>query len=318
MGSRVHYILIADGRRTLFTRGGGSGYGFDVDFAVGPDVVFRWLAVLDADGRFSEPLPEADADHHVWLGDLSCEGAILIDADRRELLLYWSHAGTAYRVAMLDGYARTWPGWRIEWAFDGLGDLLARIGHGPAAVRDELWSADAVDRDAPEPGERFVVSRAGGGVHGLGGDSREPWWYGVSLLDRLPGAHSAAAWGEMPDGGMHLDEAARTAVVWSALPLRGLRDAWERLWPGWRLELRGADVDAQIALCGGLFAPPPIDLPRELKDLVKRVVRDWPIESVLRERGVDIEFLREIFSHYFEAGFTVPERDRAVSLLLGG
>src|SRR5262245_19024237 len=108
MGSRVNYAIARDGRSTVYAQGGGYGESVDYLFAVGPDIVLRWLANLGAYRT------------DVWFDDVLAEAGVLIDVDRKVLLLFNVTLNEyAYRAAMLAAYASTWGGWRIEWAYDG-------------------------------------------------------------------------------------------------------------------------------------------------------------------------------------------------------
>jgi hypothetical protein len=135
MGSRVHYIVVQGGEVRNTILGGGYGYGLDYHVAVGPELVLAWL---DERAQGSNP-----AEGEQWLGDTLCEGGVLLDVDKQLMLVFselpWlGSSETAYewRLAMLDGWSRTWPGWRIEWAYDGLADLARYVGAAPAPLHD--------------------------------------------------------------------------------------------------------------------------------------------------------------------------------------
>jgi hypothetical protein len=124
MGSRVHYVVIRDGAVTKIRRGGGSGLTLDVQIAAGPEKCIDWIDELAVGDRYVLSPPD-------WLGDTLCEGAVLLDVDARYMLFFteqpWSQDPRREyecRAGLLDALPRTWPGWRIDWAYDGLADIV--------------------------------------------------------------------------------------------------------------------------------------------------------------------------------------------------
>lgn len=96
----------------------------------------------------------------------------------------------------------------------------------------------------------------------------------------------------MPDAGLHLDIATKTAGLWSIEPLKGLDEAWPELWPGWHLEFWEDDFRQQVARCRGLLDDlPVVDIEPELRSLAERVRTWWPVWSIWRDRGVDVDML---------------------------
>jgi hypothetical protein len=134
VGSRVHWIVIRDGRVTNRRLAGGAGTGLDYALGAGPAA-----APAHWDDR---------GDQAGWWTDDVCDGGAVIDADRRVLLFFASWAVPAYATAMLDGFTRVWSGWQIAWARDGLADLVRYLGVDPGAVR----TATPGVLTQPEPG----------------------------------------------------------------------------------------------------------------------------------------------------------------------
>lgn len=290
-------MTVQDGQVSKTIHGGGSGYGLDYRFTVGPSVMLPWLrewAAMSererAHGSFvgiSEP---------EWLGDLLCEGAVLVDVDQRVLLVFseqpWRcrRAGMySYRAAMMEGLIRTWPGWRIEWAYDGLADLLRYLGEDPTQVRDDDRGTPQVlypdGRDDEDLAIQTLVTVAdvdGCRAYGLGGGSAEPWRYGPGLLGMLSSADEIAGCPDVPQMGLHLDVPTRRAGLWSILPLCGAREDWPRTWPGWELEWWEDRYTEQVARSGGVVTVPSIDFADGLRDIAERVEHDWPYEEETR------------------------------------
>ncbi|MCO5999037.1 hypothetical protein [Actinoallomurus rhizosphaericola] len=114
MGSRAHYVVKAGGSwERRYTQWGGDA--MELDLLAGPEAATRF-----AQGQRTEDR---------WLDEMDCEAAALIDHDEHRLLWY-SHCyeDVAYRAAVLAVMAQTWPGWRIDWAYGGLYDILDTLG----------------------------------------------------------------------------------------------------------------------------------------------------------------------------------------------
>ncbi|GAA4621060.1 hypothetical protein GCM10023196_007450 [Actinoallomurus vinaceus] len=91
------------------------GYAMELDLLPGPQAATRFAL-----GQRSVEW---------WISELECEGAALIDHDEQRLL--WQSGcdnDAAYQAAVLAVMAHTWPGWRIDWAHGGLGDILDALG----------------------------------------------------------------------------------------------------------------------------------------------------------------------------------------------
>jgi hypothetical protein len=264
MGSRVHYVVVRDGQVRNTILGGGFGYGLDYHVAVGPELVLAWL---DERAQVSDPTPGRE-----WLGDTLCEGGVLLDTDRRLMLVFtelpWLNSReTAYagRRAMLDGWSRTWPGWRIEWAYDGLADLARYVG----ADTEPLHDLDPPDDPPIDPDDAGYLVTIDGTSWALPGYAAAPWEHGIRLIDLLASREPITVVDHVPLGGLHLDVAHRRAQLWTITPLCGARDRWPQMWPGWQLSFHEDRY--------------PVDLPAPdprpaLAELAEKVVEYWAIE----------------------------------------
>ncbi|NJP98594.1 hypothetical protein HCN51_55820 [Nonomuraea sp. FMUSA5-5] len=122
-----------DGRLGLYYSQWGA-YQLELDLLPGPELATQ----------FARRQREASS----WMWEPEREGACLNDHDERRLLLF-CHCGAdqSYRLAALTTLARTWPGWRVEWAYDGLRQLKAAAGH--AVDFAATWPGD------PQAGEEW-------------------------------------------------------------------------------------------------------------------------------------------------------------------
>jgi hypothetical protein len=266
VGSRLHWIVIRDGRVVNRRLGGGAGTGLDYVLGAGPDVAPSYF-----DGQ---------GDTGWWTDDV-CEGGALIDADARLLLFFttqpWAGPATdryAYRAAMLEGYARVWPGWRVEWAYDGLADLVRYLGEDPATVRAPMPAKLTAGGEPP-----VALVTIGPDAYGLVEDDGRPWWFGPGLPDAL-GSDRLVESVPMPRYGLHLDPAVLRAGLWSTEPLCGIREAWPRIWPGWELEFWTDRYVNQVSRSG--FALPAPDRDGARTELARRIEMFVPADAGLR------------------------------------
>jgi len=190
---------------------------------------------------------------------------------------FWPSEMYAYRAAMLDGFARVWSGWRVEWAYDGIGDLARYLGVDPAVVRAPV-PAGLTDADLAQENPIALVT-VGSAAYGLVAGDGPPWWLGPDLLDLLTPERRITE-SPMPQMGLHLDPQARRAGLWSIQPLCGIRDAWPRLWPAWELEFWADRYVDQLDRSGFPLIGPGTG--EALDDLAGRVESNVPGDFALR------------------------------------
>ncbi|MFF5662365.1 MULTISPECIES: hypothetical protein [Streptomyces] len=209
-----------------------------------------------------------------WLDDVWCEGAALVDHDRRVLLWFGFADSWADHRAARAVLARTWPGWDDRFAHDGMGDLTHHLGIGRDLTRAPGWF------------ETFQP------VEFAGGESTEPWsvvslrlpdesvrawgsaWEpiehlacGPALIDLLPASPATPAPTDMPYGGVHFDPRARTVSLWAVQTVTGVHDRPLPDWDGWTLDFHGDDHTRQAAVLPADFAFPHLPLATALRRL---------------------------------------------------
>ncbi|PSK91830.1 hypothetical protein CLV63_119111 [Murinocardiopsis flavida] len=245
MGSRADYVVVEHGSWRLYSSHL-AATTIDVDLMAGPVSALRFIRAQH--GR--EP--------HDWLDDIWCEGAALVDLDRRELLFFASDLdGYAHRAAVLEVLCETWAGWCVHWAYDGLGDLVARVGLDRSTVRrgtspDEPEAADSwveclVTVDDGERVRAYPLQSCSAG---------EVVGHGDGFAARIPAAAERTSCPEFPDSGVHLDLPGRSAGLWTTDTLGGALERTAELWPGWRWEFWADDHERQRALAGGAVRLP--------------------------------------------------------------
>lgn len=264
MGARANYLVVRDGAWRLFYSHWGAN-GIECDLLAGPDAADRFITAQR----------EVTGDPGGWLDDVWCEGAALVDHDRRLLLWFGVHLDDyAYRSATLAVLGRTWPGWRVEWAYDGLADLAAHVGMDRSAVRVDPDPDDPAPVDPDDGVVECLVTVADGGTRRAyavwNTDAAEIIDHGERVLGMLPDAARVTACPATPMSGVHLDTSARTAAVWTITLLNGALARTEAGWPGWTWEFWADRYEHHRAAAGGGVTLPEPDLRAALAALRDR------------------------------------------------
>jgi hypothetical protein len=116
MGERAH-IVVKDGGRYQAHYSQWAGADLELDLLAGPEAARRFAQaqLVDADQN--------------WQPFIFYSGGALLDFDRRHLVWFAGcHGDYAYRQAVCRVLARTWPGWHVEWAYNGMATVLASLG----------------------------------------------------------------------------------------------------------------------------------------------------------------------------------------------
>jgi hypothetical protein len=272
------YAVVRGGKCTYLHNNLGAYEILEVSVA-GPELTLRFL---DAYHRVAH-----DGDDIGWSPDAytyaNCEGGLLVDCDKRVLMMFTEHRFWPVRTAYLDTVGRTWPGWQVRWAYDGIADMERHLGIDPTAGDRPvcgprpLYPRGRGDQWKPD----YVVTVAGPAtrpaVYGPNWHATPPWWVGPALLDELDEADRDPVFTAVPSAGMHLDPATRTAGIWAVeRSLDGLTAQWPRVWPGWRLEFWEDQIPQHLARCGDAAVHIPLpDAQRCALELAGCVVNTW-------------------------------------------
>ena len=222
---------------------------------------------------------------------------MLVDTVARRLVWYGNDTmiDLPNRRAFTRLLAETWPGWRVDWAFDGIGDIAAYVGVDRAAVRSvdrerltadptAVWELDSpllADDAEPEVNlqgsYRLLTVRTDDGVRSWvldHPDDGHPAWLGPGLLERLPGpGHPRVRLAGLPDVGLHLDVPARTAGVWVGWTCPGLLAEVDDRWPGWTVTFWGDRFESQVEAASGTVVVPVVDEARALTMVARSLTR---------------------------------------------
>lgn len=277
---RANYVLAQNGSWRLFYSHW-AATTVELDLLGGPNAGTRFVA-----GQKEQP-----RDGSGWLDDVWCEGAALIDHDRKVLLYFTVHFDHAVQqLAAHSTLRRMWPGWDVRWAYDGLGDIVAHLGLDRAMIR----------ASEPEPGltaaaddymecEYVLTVRDAHGVTGYALDSGED---GTDLLDLGPDAlHSlpanarADSVDRLPNSGVHLDLVERTAGFWTFRTLEGAFERVHDRWPGWTWTFWDSRYDEQLSRCDNAVTWPAPDVAGALESLAEQVKRHATYDPLTSARS---------------------------------
>ncbi|MFF5233309.1 hypothetical protein [Dactylosporangium sp. NPDC000521] len=265
MTAQATYVTVREGRVTVAHNDVGAYEILEIS-VLGPEVLTRFLDAWQQLDPWDE-----------WTDDDCAEGGLLVDFDQRVLMMFSIHRGPALRAAYLDAVTRTWPGWHVRWAYDGIADLIDHVGGDVSQIRREpsepeaLYWCDRTDRMQL----RYVVTIGDTQAYGLAWNAFDPWWVGAGLVEQLRPADRITTAAIVPEAGMHLNPVTREAGVWSAVrPLRGLAEHWPRLWPDWTLQLWDDRSSEQLRRCAGSVTFPAAE-PLGPGRLAERVMKTW-------------------------------------------
>jgi hypothetical protein len=202
-----------------------------------------------------------------WLDDLWCEGAALVDHDRRTLLWFAFADNWADHLAARSVLARTWPGWDVRFAHDGMGDLTHHLGLGRDLTRTPGWfetfePSGFTSSEYTDPCSVVSLRLPDGSVRAWGSNS-EPVEHlagGPRLVDLIAASSATPALTDMPYGGVHFDPQARTVSLWAVQTVAGVHDWPLPGWEDWAPDFRGDDHTRQAGLlpAGFPFPSPPL------------------------------------------------------------
>jgi hypothetical protein len=262
------YVLVKDGGWVSAGHNTG-GYEVDQVVALGPEITARYTEAL------GEMDPEAAS--YFWGGVV--EGGALVDIDAQRLLVFSRMLDAGQRAAFLDALTRTWPGWRIGWAYRGASDFYDHpVVRPPARPDDDPPTLSEVTRLTADGHYLAPVTVADGqGVRAyrVSLEEGEPWLVGPRVLDLLRDDLRCTTLPAPPLCGMHIDVPTKTVGLWTVETWTGLREAWPEIWPGWSLELWDDRFTEQVNRATGSLVLPDIEMERELRVYGERLDDLW-------------------------------------------
>lgn len=266
MGQRANLVLIENGEWQLF---------YDHWVANSLHYELLWGPSITVDYLRGMHKQEPDS----WLDEIWCEGAALIDLDRKHLLWYVTEIAYCWHEieALMALLRHQWQGWTIEWAWQGLVDVVRYLGLPDQLVIDPNWQQSKVpfrlnlefDEDnatlaSYKQNGEYRVGRIGNGFTSeLTGDDLSE---SLALLQL-----TELVWPEFVDGpqiGIYLDCDTQTIYYWQNRVLSLAHERLAALWPSWNtIFLSDNALERHLALLPieiNLLQPDLVALQREL------------------------------------------------------
>ncbi|MFF4055470.1 hypothetical protein ACFYZ8_06225 [Streptomyces sp. NPDC001668] len=263
MGARAQYVVVENGAWQRYYSHWAANRVVD-DLLAGPVAATRCF-------RANREIDE-------WLDDVWCEGAALVDHDRKVLLWFTSTDSWADYEAARAVLSRTWSGWDVRFAHDGIGDLTHHLGLGRNLTRSPGWietfePAGFAATEDTDPCTVLSLLLPDGSVQAWGSDW-EPVDHlgaGPGLIDLLLATPATPALTDMPYGGVHYDPQARTVSLWAVQNVAGIHTWPLPRWENWTLEFHGDDHTHQAGLLPTGFPFPQTPLTSALRRLTDRL-----------------------------------------------
>jgi hypothetical protein len=235
---------------------------------------------------FIEQQREVDAEG--WLDTVWAEGGVVLDRDHRTLIIYGGNLryDIHLRRLYLALLRHVWLGWEIHWAHKGIIEMAEYV----EFPREGVISADAASYkhlSLSEPDEPDWVDIVGSlrledgslRLFPLAGDVTIRLRCGPELLElarATPGLETLDLVERrcgFPDGGFHLDPAARLLLCWSDKE-ELLEETARECWPDWDVRwLRDGYEDHERLLGERLRLPHPA-LDDLIADLQRHLLAD--------------------------------------------
>ncbi|MNB75447.1 hypothetical protein D3C75_220910 [compost metagenome] len=194
---------------------------------------------------------QTKVDESGWLDDVWAEGGAVLDLDHKKLLFYGGEDilyDIPLRNLFLKLMRKTWYGWDIQWAYEGIADLAAYVGYPKEKVLTG-FDDDLKDASLAPPEERDWVNTVASVkfsqndllLFPLYGGIDVYLMYGSDLIDKIDKSYgykniSLDEWSaDFPVGGFHIDIPARRLEFWHANDIPNISYELQSKWSGWEV-----------------------------------------------------------------------------------
>lgn len=234
-----------------------------------------------------------DPEKGYWLNDVWCEGAVLVDLDKKKLLFFGGEDITyeiPLRRVYLELLAEMWKGYEINWAYHGITDLARYAGYDWKSLmdkskREECKIINSFDSDS---GGFYIT-----GVFSITDknnirkvfplysyDNRLIFCDNEKIIEYVNklGDRSKVFEEErhkdytFPSYGMHIDMTSKTSFFWESDTTNAdYYDNLENLWDGWEIQYFYDDYQKHAELIENEHIFPEIDH-RKCVDRIRNIV----------------------------------------------
>jgi hypothetical protein len=236
-----------------------------------------------------------------------CDGAAFIDHDERRLLWFSEFLGAvAYRTAVLDVMARTWRGWRVDWAYGGLAEIRRGLND------DDGLNPWGYHRLTPASEDRppclFTVAKDGRvRAYMVAEGAKAVICHDLqSLMSCVREWTPVRGWPCLPSSGVHLDLDHRTGGAWTL----DLVDARGPGWSGWRWEHWRDRYQEHFDRIGGAISLPGVDREAGLRRLAEEFDVHQELDTGTFMAAQLLDFVGALRSAAESAGLAVQAESR--------
>ncbi len=301
MGQRANYAIVENGQFRLFYSHWAANT-LDRDLFWGPRHSLTFI-------RQQKELQPDD-----WLNDVWCEGGAVVDLDSNKLTLFGGE-DIKYEIPLRRLYlrllAKSWDGWEVNWADEGIADLADTAGY----PRERVFARKAQtckwrplcapDEESPWI-DAIISTRNSSGeprIYPIQAFTTDRLWEDPLFLESLLKMRSFERFSlpkekGLPSTGVHLDLAARLFDIWTASPLPGLVDDLHTAWGGWKIQWHRDQFEFQEDAAQGCVQYPRFTddelLPRIAAIVLRNLNPEGPvarfdsITAILKKEGHEI------------------------------
>lgn len=251
MGQRANLIIIEGGRTEVFYTHWRAN--------TLPRDLFWGPSYGTAFARSQQKVGASELLDEVW-----GEGGAVINSDKQLLLLFGGE-DIAYDVPLRRLYLRllanTWPGWQVQWAYEGVCDLADSIGVPRQQVltkRESVASSRFIIAEPLEWAESIASLKLLRGrllLFPIQASPREWLCAGPDILEsnRMGGVSEYQMKGFMTGGGFHIDEVRQSIELWTTSDAANIVQRVSDAWSGWKTTWYQDQFEFQVNRTDGRF-----------------------------------------------------------------
>lgn len=287
MGQRANIVIIENGARSLYYDHWCANR-LDAELFWGPETALAFT-------RQTEPVSEPEG----WLDEVWCEGAAVLNVDRKELL-WFGGEDVAYDVRLRRIHNKMmkslWPNWTLTWASEGIAEIVEYVGLERDFVSDKSEADNRFRKldEYPEDNdlllsviqnERPMVGQIFGDEASLEAGPEQLEF----LLDSVSGGH--LNWvGDFPCFGLHLDLDRKKLSYWSGRSVGSSILRIPSSWNGWQVSWLRDNFETHLGMIKDCITIPDrseYELQKEIIEILSNNM-DRPKSNPARELAPEV------------------------------
>jgi hypothetical protein len=273
MGYRANFVTIRDGQTSIYYAWWGAGSLLG-SLLYGPEWTIDYFESQELTPGF--------------IGPIGCQAGAIVDEDARRLLFFHENFPPSIVRPYIQLVERSWPGWEVRWADQGLFDLAYYLGSDPAQMIDDLSrfrdSHLVAKKLADIPEFVLTVITIGSAGDAIDYGFMEFWnevlARGPDLVELLQGrAKTTLADDEEIDGTAFINPIQKEIWVCEYGGLTDLELSWiAEFWPGWTVRRHNGGLRKHVELTGRDASPFTIDEKEALRRIMNFLSEEGPFQ----------------------------------------